>query len=174
MAQQRNQFNIGESNKTSVKVHHGPGGQSNWSLGWGESNTNQVEQKANCNIYIMQIWSTTTRAKSYLARSAKPRKIRSNAWKRKKERRRKNWTANFPAMTLKTEPRLTSSLAMRRLTTARKTKSLLLWRWRLLQGESLAFNLVDSVYSHQIQIFNKQFQAHFNKLGHFSQIFIKP
>ena len=46
MAQQRNQFNIGESNKTSVKVHHGPGGQSNWSLGWGE-NTNQPEQKTN-------------------------------------------------------------------------------------------------------------------------------
>lgn len=32
----RNENNIGETNKTSVKVHHGPGGQSNWSLGWGE------------------------------------------------------------------------------------------------------------------------------------------
>ena len=32
----RNEFNIGETQKTSVKVHHQPGGQSNWSLGWGE------------------------------------------------------------------------------------------------------------------------------------------
>jgi len=47
---QRNQFNIGETNKTSVKVHHGPGGQSNWSLGWGDSNQTQNEQKGNRNI----------------------------------------------------------------------------------------------------------------------------
>lgn len=45
MAQQRNQFNIGESTKTSVKVHHGPGGQSNWSLGWGEQTSTQGDQK---------------------------------------------------------------------------------------------------------------------------------
>jgi hypothetical protein len=32
----RTEFNIGETQKTSVKVHHQPGGQSNWSLGWGE------------------------------------------------------------------------------------------------------------------------------------------
>lgn len=32
----RTEGNIGESNKTSVKVHYGPGGQSNWSLGWAE------------------------------------------------------------------------------------------------------------------------------------------
>lgn len=50
MAQQRNQFNIGESNKTSVKVHHGPGGQSNWSLGWGENTSTQPEQKTNSTI----------------------------------------------------------------------------------------------------------------------------
>jgi hypothetical protein len=31
----RNEGNIGESDKTSVKVHHAPGGQSNFSLGWG-------------------------------------------------------------------------------------------------------------------------------------------
>lgn len=30
----RNEHNIGETQKTSVKVHHQPGGQSNWSLGW--------------------------------------------------------------------------------------------------------------------------------------------
>jgi hypothetical protein len=45
---QRNQFNIGESNKTSVKMHHGPGGQSNWSLGWGET-SQQADQKAKSN-----------------------------------------------------------------------------------------------------------------------------
>ena len=33
---QRTEANIGESNKTSVKVHHQPGGASNWSLGWEE------------------------------------------------------------------------------------------------------------------------------------------
>lgn len=32
----RTEFNIGETQKTSVKVHHQPGGQSNWSLGWVE------------------------------------------------------------------------------------------------------------------------------------------
>jgi hypothetical protein len=31
----RSEGNIGESEKTSVKVHHAPGGQSNFSLGWG-------------------------------------------------------------------------------------------------------------------------------------------
>lgn len=42
---QRNQFNIGETTKTSVKVHHGPGGQSNWSLGWNEPTNIPNEQK---------------------------------------------------------------------------------------------------------------------------------
>lgn len=37
MADKRTEGNIGESNKTSIKVHHQPGGQSNWSLGWEES-----------------------------------------------------------------------------------------------------------------------------------------
>jgi hypothetical protein len=32
----RTEFNIGETQKTSVKVNHQPGGQTNWSLGWGE------------------------------------------------------------------------------------------------------------------------------------------
>lgn len=52
---QRNQFNIGETNKTSVKVHHGPGGQSNWSLGWGDPSTaNEAKkQSANCKPYLM-------------------------------------------------------------------------------------------------------------------------
>lgn len=36
MADKRTEFNIGESGKTSVKVQHGPGGQSNWSLSWGD------------------------------------------------------------------------------------------------------------------------------------------
>ena len=36
MADKRTEFNLGETQKTSVKVHHNPGGQSNWSLGWGE------------------------------------------------------------------------------------------------------------------------------------------
>ncbi len=30
-----NQRNIGENNVPSVKVHHGPGGKTNWSFGWG-------------------------------------------------------------------------------------------------------------------------------------------
>jgi hypothetical protein len=34
MAEHATTNNIGETNKTSVKVTHGPGGQSNWSLGW--------------------------------------------------------------------------------------------------------------------------------------------
>lgn len=32
----RTENNIGETNKTSVRVHHQPGGASNWSLGWEE------------------------------------------------------------------------------------------------------------------------------------------
>ena len=51
---QRNQFNIGETNKTSVKVHHGPGGQSNWSLGWSDPNS-QPDQKAKSNHPPIQI-----------------------------------------------------------------------------------------------------------------------
>lgn len=51
---QRNEFNIGETSKTSVKVHHGPGGQSNWSLGWGENNQPQGEQKANRILALIQ------------------------------------------------------------------------------------------------------------------------
>ncbi len=34
----RTQNNIGQTQKTSVKVHHGPGGQSSFSLGWGDDN----------------------------------------------------------------------------------------------------------------------------------------
>ena len=44
----RNQHNIGESAKTSVKVHHNPGGQSNWSFGWSEDakiEENKVKSK---------------------------------------------------------------------------------------------------------------------------------
>lgn len=37
----RNESNIGESNNTSVKVQYGPGGKSNWSLGWGEETKKQ-------------------------------------------------------------------------------------------------------------------------------------
>jgi len=45
---QRSENNIGENQKTSVKVHHAPGGQSNFSLGWDEtsnSNTNNYPKK---------------------------------------------------------------------------------------------------------------------------------
>lgn len=41
----RSEFNIGESQKTSVKVHHGPGGASNWSLGWGDPSTANEAKK---------------------------------------------------------------------------------------------------------------------------------
>lgn len=37
----RTEHNIGETQKTSVKVHHQPGGQSNWSLGWSEPEANK-------------------------------------------------------------------------------------------------------------------------------------
>lgn len=41
----RTEGNIGESEKTSVKVHHAPGGQSNFSLGWGNDQAPQQAQK---------------------------------------------------------------------------------------------------------------------------------
>ena len=53
MAQQRSQFNIGESNKTSVKVHHGPGGQSNWSLGWSDNNQTEAMKKTQNSISLV-------------------------------------------------------------------------------------------------------------------------
>lgn len=31
---------------TSVKVHHAPGGQSNFSLGWGDESSTQQQQRA--------------------------------------------------------------------------------------------------------------------------------
>lgn len=41
----RTEGNIGETDKTSVKVHHAPGGQSNFSLGWGNDNAPQQPQQ---------------------------------------------------------------------------------------------------------------------------------
>lgn len=40
---------MGESQKTSVKVHHNPGGQSNWSLGWGDE---EKPKTASTNLWI--------------------------------------------------------------------------------------------------------------------------
>lgn len=54
MSSQRTQHNICETNVTSVKVHYGPGGQSNWSLGWGEQteNTNNANRPNSTNAVI--------------------------------------------------------------------------------------------------------------------------
>lgn len=46
----RNEGNIGESDKTSVKVHHAPGGQSNFSLGWGNDQAPQQAPKSTSSI----------------------------------------------------------------------------------------------------------------------------
>lgn len=54
----RTEFNIGETQKTSVKVHHGPGGQSNWSLGWGEED----KPKQTSKFFMTQLLNITTRA----------------------------------------------------------------------------------------------------------------
>ena len=53
--QQRTQFNIGESEKTSVKVHHNPGGNSNFSLGWGED-----DKPKHSSIFILMKFTSTT------------------------------------------------------------------------------------------------------------------
>lgn len=45
----RSEFNIGETEKTSVKVHNNPGGQSNWSLGWQE----EEKPKTSSNLSIL-------------------------------------------------------------------------------------------------------------------------
>jgi len=42
----RTESNIGESDKTSVKVHYGPGGQSNWSLGWAEDDKPKASSRS--------------------------------------------------------------------------------------------------------------------------------
>ena len=43
----RNEFNIGETQKTSVKVVNAPGGQSNWSIGWEENKPEAKKQNPN-------------------------------------------------------------------------------------------------------------------------------
>ena len=54
----RTEFNIGESGKTSVKVHHTPGGQSNWSLGWD----NETKPKMPSKSSLIQFKSITMKA----------------------------------------------------------------------------------------------------------------
>lgn len=44
MQQELTENNMGETNKTSVKVHHAPGGQSNFSLGWDDNSYNQPQR----------------------------------------------------------------------------------------------------------------------------------
>jgi hypothetical protein len=45
----RSEFNIGETQKTSVKVVNAPGGQSNWSIGWEENKPLDETKKQNTN-----------------------------------------------------------------------------------------------------------------------------
>ncbi len=81
---QRNENNIGESGKTSVKVHHQPGGQSSFSLGWG------ADDKSKPSIFfIIKFKSITTKAMWSLEvlMKSKMRKKRKEL-KNKKERKR--------------------------------------------------------------------------------------
>lgn len=50
----RNQHNIGESVKTSVKVNNNPGGKSNWSIGWDEPEKKK-SPPANSNPLTIQL-----------------------------------------------------------------------------------------------------------------------
>jgi hypothetical protein len=45
IANHRSEANIGESNQTSVKVHHAPGGQSNFSLSHPDDNVEPMQQR---------------------------------------------------------------------------------------------------------------------------------
>jgi hypothetical protein len=65
----RTEGNIGESQKTSVKVHHQPGGQSNWSLGWGEE-----EKKPS--TYLNNLSSKVSQPKQHCAGRQKLRRRR--------------------------------------------------------------------------------------------------
>lgn len=81
---QRNENNIGETGKTSVKVHHQPGGQSSFSLGWG------ADDKSKPSIFlIIKSKSITTKVMWFLEVPMKSKmKKKRKDLKNKKERRR--------------------------------------------------------------------------------------
>lgn len=53
MSEHATQHNMGETNKTSVKVTHGPGGGSNWSLGWVDPTPLPTKYKGTNSTYYL-------------------------------------------------------------------------------------------------------------------------
>lgn len=101
MSNKRTENNIGESQKTSVKVHHQPGGQSNWSLGWG----NEDKPKTSSKFASTQFKNTITKVNWFSGAKTKlmMNKKRKD-WRRKRERRRRSSTRNCPTSTPSREP----------------------------------------------------------------------
>lgn len=118
VAEMRNEHNIGESAKTSVKVHHGPGGQSNWSLGWAE------DEKPKPSIsFLNQTKSTTTKAMLYLEATMRPLMRRKRRRETKKgEKKKKNSIASCPPTIPSPVAEATCTLGMKSLTTDEKTR----------------------------------------------------
>ena len=106
MADKRTEFNLGESGKTSVKVHHNPGGQSNWSLGWD----NETKPKMPSKSSLIQFKSITTKVTwcSEVRTSSLIRKNRERDWK-KRRKRKKNWTITSLPLILKWVGKVPSS-----------------------------------------------------------------
>ena len=154
MASQRNQHNICETNVTSVKVHHAPGGQSNWTLGWGgeqTENTNTVNRQ-NSTYPFIQIWNTTIRARLSLVRRCPKSKGKSSFWRRKNSKSSRNSTIDFPPTIPKMEGRVVCPLEMKRLTIVKRIRSSLQSKLELLQEENQVFNRCDSIINMSSQI----------------------
>jgi len=83
----RTEGNIGESNKTSVKVHYGPGGQSNWSLGWAEEEKPKTSSK---NLSMKSISITTKAMLSLEVRTSKKMKKKRKDKSLKRRRNKKS------------------------------------------------------------------------------------
>ena len=86
MADKRTEFNLGETQKTSVKVHHNPGGQSNWSLGWGED---EKPKKPSTQINYDQFKSIITKAALFWGERMKKttRKMRRKDQSRRRKKK---------------------------------------------------------------------------------------
>lgn len=72
--------------KTSVKVHHQPGGESNWKLGWSD----EKPKKTTSNIFLYsKLINTTTKATlSLVATRSTTKKKKRKKWR--KERKMNN------------------------------------------------------------------------------------
>lgn len=115
----RNEGNIGQTNKTSVKVHHQPGGQSSFSLGWG------VEEKAKpSTLYIIiQFKSITIKVMLFLEAliKNKMRKKRKDS-KNKKGRKKSNSIRNYQTMIQNQETKHQFILVMKNPTIEEKMR----------------------------------------------------